>query len=622
MNILVGMRRRRTGAVAISAALAAVGLLTFADAAAAGSYQVFQCSTSSSGNPGADPYVVKGTNDEFVHTNSCGSGNPAIGVHIPGRVTTAGRDGRWTWSAPPGTLITHASASIDLRNHAGFRGRVFTSSGDIHGDEGVDGWSNWSWSFPGGRSRFGVRLVCASSGGCDSGGSTQARAYLRNVRLTLADSSPPGAAVGGPLTQPGWHRGAHPMQLVALDGGSGVSVYVLYVNGKQADAGLPPCARVSTYTAARMRPCGNVSAASSAGNTTNAALGWRNGANDVRLCAWDFSGTQRCSATRRVNVDNRAPELAFRNAQQPSDPELIRARTIEPHSGIEVGKVSYRREGTGEWHELPTVHRDGELLARVDSEAVPAGRYHFKTWAQDHAGNRSGEVIARENGQPMTLRFPLRAETELRASIGDGARKRTIGYGRQVDVTGRLRSADRDPLPFQAVIVHERYDPGSVEAQHTSEAVTDKNGRFTLRLPAGPSRTVSVSYRGSKRYRPAGGDDLQLNVRSGVKFNTSRERVQAGKPVRFGGKVKHRGTDIPSGGKLVELQVKEGAKRWGTVKEAFFTREDGRYRLRYRFGNFYSRPVRFKFRVKVTREQGWPYKAPVRSRARRVTVVP
>jgi hypothetical protein len=86
--------------------------------------------------------------------------------------------------------------------------------------------------------------------------------------------------------------------------------------------------------------------------------------------------------------------------------------------------------------------------------------------------------------------------------------------------------------------------------------------------------------------------------------------------------VKHHGAQIPAGGKLVELQVREGARRWGTVKEAFSTRGDGRYSTSYRFGTFYSRPVTFRFRVKVTRENGWPYKAPVRSRARRVTVVP
>ena len=110
-------------------------------------------------------------------------------------------------------------------------------------------------------------------------------------------------------------------------------------------------------------------------------------------------------------------------------------------------KDRYQREGTGEWHELPT---GGELRARVDSEAVPAGRYQFKSWAEDEAGNRARRS-ARENGQPMTLRFPLRAATELRSGIGNGALKSTINYGRAPEVRGRLLSADRDPLPLQTV---------------------------------------------------------------------------------------------------------------------------------------------------------------------------
>ena len=464
-------------------------------------------------------------------------------------------------------------------------------------------------------------MVCTATGGCDSDGSPRARAYLRHITLTINDASPPGAGLEGGLTQPGWHRGTEALRIHAADRGAGVSAYALYVNGHQAQAAFPPCARTSNGYAARMRPCGNVNVASTAGDTANAALGWRDGSNLVQTCAWDFSGTKRCTEDE-IRTDNTPPELAFRDSQSPSDPELIRVRAGEPHSGVEAGKISYRREGTNEWHELPTLHAGGELRARIDSESAPAGHYLFKAWAEDRAGNRSVEVGTRENGQPMRLRFPLRTDTELRAVIGEGARRRTIPYGRQVEIKGRLRSADRDPLPFQRVIVHENYDPGSLEAQHTSEAVTDGSGRFALRLPAGPSRKVSVSYRGSKRYRPAGGDQLDLNVRSGVKFKTSRKRVRAGSPVTFGGKVKHLGTDIPSGGKLVELQVKEGARRWGTVKEAFSTREDGHYSLTYRFGRFYTRPVRFKFRVKVTREQGWPYKAPVRSRARRVTVVP
>ena len=110
----------------------------------------------------------------------------------------------------------------------------------------------------------------------------------------------------------------------------------------------------------------------------------------------------------------------------------------------------------------------------------------------------------------MTLRFPLRAATELRSGIGNGALKSTINYGRAPEVRGRLLSADRDPLPLQTVGVHEQYALGALEAQHTSEAVTDKNGRFALRLPAGPSRMIDVTYPGSKRYRPAQVQDLGL----------------------------------------------------------------------------------------------------------------
>jgi hypothetical protein len=620
-NVIAGSRWRVGALAAALAALAALGL---ADSARAGSYTVYQCSGNSakSGNPGSDPDVrPERNNNDFATNNSCGvTGNPAIGIHV-GRPSDMFDYGRWTWTAPSGTAITRASAYEDLRDDNGLSARVFVTGRDLLvGDDGYDGWRLRSWSFAGGTSSFGVRLVCGWSSGCDD--SNRARAYLKSVGLTLNDSSPPVASVGGALTRSGWHRRTEGLSFGGSDRGSGVAAYALYVNGTKADGALPPCARVAGGYAARMRPCaGSANRISSAGNTLNRNLGWRDGTNTLQACAWDFSGTKRCR-THQLNVDNSPPELAFRNSQSPADPELIRARDVDPHSGVEVGKISYRREGTSEWHELPTAYQGGELRARVDSEAVPAGRYRFKAWSEDRAGNRTDEVIARENGQPMVLRFPLRADTQLHAGIGDGAQRRTVRYGKASKVTGRLRSTDGDPLAFQTVRVRELFDPGSLEAQHTSEAVTDRDGRFALRLPSGPSREVEVTYGGSKRFRPAAPDELDLNVRSGASFNTSRRRVPAGQEVSFGGKVKHDGVELPPAGKLVELQVREGAGRWGTVKEAFSTRGDGRYSLNYRFANFYDRPIRYAFRVKVTREQGWPYKAPVRTRARRVTVVP
>ena len=89
----------------------------------------------------------------------------------------------------------------------------------------------------------------------------------------------------------------------------------------------------------------------------------------------------------------------------------------------------------------------------------------------------------------------------------------------------------------------------------------------------------------------------------------------------FAGRVAHFGARIPSAGKLVELQVRESARRWNTVREAFHTKQSGRFRLGYRFGRFYETDTKFRFRVKVARRKGWPYKAPVRSRSRTVTVL-
>lgn len=610
-----------------SVAALALCLLVAPEAARAGTYTVFQCSSSNygSGNPGADPDVqaTGKRGGAYVETNSCGTANPAIGIYNP-QAGSMGSERRWTWFAPSGTAITRAWMQADLRRHDGYSGRIFTDSGDIlTAGGGPYGWVHRDWSFPNPRSAFGVRLVCAWNSGCNSGGSAQGRAYVRHVAFTLRDAVAPRGSTGGAVMSAspetaGWQRGSKSLSFGGSDRGSGVSVYTVDVSGRRLGGAFARCVRTSGGYAARMRPCPLSANTELVANTREDP--WRDGLNPVRVCVWDFSGGGNCR-NREVRVDNTAPTIQFRSSQDPSDPELVRARVHEPHSGVRAGKIAYAREGTDVWHELATVHNSGELRARVDSEALPPGPYMFRAWAEDRAGNRSGAVATRENGQPMLLRFPLRVETELRAGLG-GAQALTIRYGKQQDLTGRLLSADRDPLPFQGVLVSQHYAAGSLESQHVSKAVTDGNGRFTLRLPAGPSREVHVSYPGSRRYRPAAPRELQLTVRSHASFSTSRRRVSAGGSVLFRGKVRHRGTQLPRGGKLIELQVREGARKWGTVREAFATAGDGRYRLRYRFGRFYTRPVTFRFRVKVTREHGWPYKAPVRSRSRRVTVVP
>ena len=65
--------------------------------------------------------------------------------------------------------------------------------------------------------------------------------------------------------------------------------------------------------------------------------------------------------------------------------------------------------------------------------------------------------------------------------------------------------------------------------------------------------------------------------------------------------------------------MKDGS-HWNNVRQALYTRRDGHYRMHYRFGRFYTSRVVYRFRVKVLREFGWPYKAPVATRPKRLVV--
>ncbi len=222
----------------------------------------------------------------------------------------------------------------------------------------------------------------------------------------------------------------------------------------------------------------------------------------------------------------------------------------------------------------------------------------------------------------MILTFPLKATSHITAHLrpGGGSKVR-LPYGAKASATGRLLDARGKPLAHQQVTVTQRYAPGAIVPQRVLSGVTDGKGRWHARLGAGPTRVVAASFVGSAQYLGARKSAGRIVVKSKASFRTSRKRVPEGKSVLFHGRIAHRGAQIPGAGKLVELQVRQGAKKWNTVEEAIHSDARGRYRLRYRFGRFYTKDVRYLFRVKIDHEQNWPYHAPVRSRARSVKVL-
>lgn len=602
-------------------ALAVAALASPAAASAAGArYTVLQCHPE---NLGSADVRVKEPRPYSVNP-TCAARGAAMAINSVLRAKR-GAEAQLRWRAPADTGLVGVSVAARLRRDRGHRSRLYLADergrktkGIAYGASSPSGFQRKRWR--GSRQeQLVAALGCTRRRGCAP--SSRAKAWLRKVKLTLADYADPTLAATGPLITAGWKRGARQVGLTSADDGSGLRELVVRVNGSELTrfAGLCPGVIAGSNKASRLRPCATDERQGSV-NPSTAELPFHEGTNQVELCAADFAGNEICEQ-RQVRVDNVAPSLAFTNGQDENDPELIQAPVADSDSGVSSGQIYYRAEGEAIWLPLATTKVAGTLRARVDSVSVPPGLYEFRAVASDVAGN-TVETTRRQDGLAKRLMFPLKAGVVLNAHLEPGGGKRvTVGYRRRTRAKGILREASGERLAGQVVVVTEHFGEGALIRERVSRPTTDERGRWSVRLPAGPSRRVTAEYEGSPRYlgkRTLGG---RLRVRSKATLRTSRGRVPEGGRVTFRGRIRHRGARIPSGGKLLELQVKQPRGSYQTVGQAFGTRADGSYRTRYRFGRFYAYDVRFKFRVRVLREGGWPYKAPVRSRARKVTVL-
>lgn len=619
--------QRRPRHLAFALALVIIVAYALAPASArAGRYTVVQCDRANRAYP--DAAFERRFGGDYAFGFRCEEDEDGNSLQIhPVTGSPADRWGRISWAAPPGAGIVGVSVEARMRNDAGHQARL--SFLDANGNEvgriatGRDEPAEFEpfqrQLSDSGRARFAASLVCARGDGCKP--SDRARNWVRSVRLTIDDRAAAVASLGGPLVTPGWHRGTADLYAGGLDLGSGLRALDVRVNGQP----VPPsqtfaCATIAgTGFVSRTQPCASTRIVSARLDT--ASRPFADGPNGIVACATDFGTGAVAGCTRATAyVDNARPELAFADAEDPEDPELIRASVADRHSGVATGTISYRPVAGGAWRELPTQRAGGVLSARVDSSAEPPGPYVFRATASDVAGN-SAETSAREGGAPMILRFPIRERTSVQASI-DGARQARAEYGDQPELQATLTGAGGHPVAGQPLDVVEVFAPGSSLRPVQRTVRTDERGRVAVRLSRGPSRRVAVGYAGSRRYLPAPGQALELGVATDVRLRVRPPRVRAGRKVLFEGSVGTYGAAM-SRGKLVELQVRGGGiRRYRTVRHALRTDPDGSWRMRYRFDRFYRRPTRFRFRVAVAPEDGWPYLAPAASRSRVLIVVP
>jgi hypothetical protein len=336
-----------------------------------------------------------------------------------------------------------------------------------------------------------------------------------------------------------------------------------------------------------------------------------------------------------LRLDDVPPGVAFADTGA-GFPDSISADVYDEHSGPEAGEIRYRRLGADAWTDLQARFVRGEhpdraqLVARLP-ESLPPGTYLFQAVANDAAGN-SATATRRADGTEMTLR-KLPPPPPERAAAGTAsppkvekpplargktrifARLRwhhrsgisvTVPFGAQAALSGRLLDADGAGLASRWIRVVTRPSRGAVAPVRVETVRTGVHGGFRLDLPAGPSRRITVAFRGDDRLERARRAPLSLRVRSSVLFHAAPGSLSTGQAIHFWGRVRAEGAPLPRRGKLVAIQYLEAATdRWRPV---LVTRTDhsGRFRARYRF-RYISGAARIRLRAVALSEERWPY---------------
>ena len=443
---------------------------------------------------------------------------------------------------------------------------------------------------------------------------------IRKVHIALADYTDPTLQnVGGGLLGTGWIRGTQSVGAEGVDGESGVSAVAVSANGQQIADQPGSCETIGSF-AVRFDPCTSPLTDNGQGVTTEAPF--RDGDNAVRVCASDFAGNTDCQGFT-VKVDNTPPSVAFASTQDRRDPERIVAAASDATSGVAGGTISFRPQGSGaSWQPLSTELSGSDLVARVDSEKPPPGAYEFMVTTRRRGRQRGflerargrdadgAQLSAQGGDEDQGAPEPGRVAPHRPRLCGRRRRLRATHarrWGRPQAATGEDRrelraGGDRRPPALHGAHEAERPLPSQAPARPLA--------RHRGRLRAQPPLPGCGSRRPGASWSEAGRASRPRRSESGPESgSTSTARSTTTEP------------GSRSAGKLVELQVKQGARQWNTVQQAIHTNSTGRYHLHYRFGTFYRSNVRYRFRVKVDHEADWPYKAPVRSRARSVTVI-
>jgi hypothetical protein len=440
-----GTRAGRGRIVAMGVALALALLLLAAKEASAGKYSVAQCGWY----VGADASWADTTGGaKFRPDGWCvppAGQDPFDGAHLKsftreGQATVSGtRFARWRWEAPAGTGISQVRGTWWHALHDGMEQRigVGTWNGGFSVFASAAGTDTTPREFVAGfapaQPALEDRLLCAR--GEDRWCSIDAGSWsaVRALTITVQDDQPPSASIGGPIIDPGWHRGAQGVGFADGDVGGGVRFGETLVDGARANLTEYPCAKVSIggeWRATQMRPCPLGASGSAAIDTTR----FSDGPHLIHHCSIDFAGNPGCTAVLTFHVDNNPPahprELTLAGGdgwRRGNDFDLA---WTNPDQGpaSPIGGAFWRITGTA-GYDSGAKFVSGRDLHALQNLFVPrAGTYSLSIWLRDEAGNENATATAsvplRFDDVPPGVAFELTPAgdslpSEIAAKIAD-----------------------------------------------------------------------------------------------------------------------------------------------------------------------------------------------------------
>ena len=206
--------------------------------------------------------------------------------------------------------------------------------------------------------------------------------------------------------------------------------------------------------------------------------------------------------------------------------------------------------------------------------------------------------------------------TATSAKVGRRFRKVRSGrvripFGRSATLRGRLTLSAGQSFAGQTIVATSAVRKRGAPAVAAGSAVTDRRGRFAIKVPAGPSRTYRLVFSGSGGALAAG-RGVSVRVPASSTIRASRTRLSGAGLVRFSGRLRTRGQRIPGRGLVLVLQGRSAGK-WRTFTDTRTNRK-GRWRASYFFRGHSGR---YPIRVRIRKQSGFPFEL---GYSRRLTV--